>query len=83
MAYESPINMIMGEYRCHIEENIFKAVQNVGVDVNKEELIKALAYDRKQYEKGYQEGYQKGYTQALTYVLDQITPFIKDKKEEN
>lgn len=79
MAYESPINLIMGEYRCHIEENIFNAVQNVGVDVNKEELIKALAYDRKQYEKGYQEGY----TQALTYVLDQITPFIKDKKEEN
>ena len=78
MAYESPINMIMGEYRCHIEENVFKAVQNVGVDVNKEELIKALTYDRKQYEKGYQEGY----AQAMSDVLDQITAVIKDKKEE-
>ena len=32
---------------------IFKAVQNVGVNVDRDELIKALRYDRDQYKKGY------------------------------
>ena len=30
--------------------------QEIGYAVNKEELIKALQYDRQQYEKGYQDG---------------------------
>lgn len=35
---------------------ILKAVQGVGVNVDKEELLKALEYDRQQYQKGYQDG---------------------------
>lgn len=34
---------------------IISAVRRVGIDVNKEELVKALAYDRGQYEKGYED----------------------------
>lgn len=51
--WESPVNVIMGEMQTKIEGDIYKAIQNVGIDVNKEELIKAMQYDRKQYEKGY------------------------------
>lgn len=51
--YESPINQILGEMRMEMEGECMKVVQQCGFDVNKEELTKALAYDRKQYEKGF------------------------------
>lgn len=38
-----------------IESEIYKAVMNVGVNVDKEELVKALQYDREQYQKGYKD----------------------------
>lgn len=38
------------------DEQIYQAVLNVGFDVNREELEKALRYDRGQYEKGYADG---------------------------
>ena len=44
--------------QTQFEDNILRAVQNYGIIVNKEELIKALAYDRDQYDKGYQDGLQ-------------------------
>lgn len=53
--YESTINQILGEIQVTYENECMKAVQSVGFDVNKEELIKALMYDRNQYEKGYRE----------------------------
>lgn len=51
--YESSIDVIQGEIQMQLEGEILRAVQNVGVYVDKEELLKALAYDRNQYEKGY------------------------------
>ena len=38
------------------EQTIFKAIQNLDISVDKEELIKALNYDRDQYSKGYKDG---------------------------
>lgn len=55
MSYESPIKLIQSQMRNQIDEYILKTVMNVGVDVDKEELIKALAYDRGQYQKGYDD----------------------------
>lgn len=55
--WESPVNVIYGEMQTQIEGEIYKAIQNVGIDVNKEELLKALQYDREQYSKGYSDGY--------------------------
>lgn len=51
--YESPVKVIYGEMQMQVKGDIYKAIQNVGVDVNKEELIKALQYDRNQYSRGY------------------------------
>ena len=48
--YKSPIELILGEPRTEINNEIGKVIQDVGVSVDKEELIKALAYDRQQYE---------------------------------
>ena len=54
--YESPIEIIQTQMQMQMDEGILKAVQGVGIEVNKEELIKALAYDREQYSKGYKDG---------------------------
>ena len=38
------------------EEYIYGAIAKMGVTVDKDELLKALQYDRDQYEKGYADG---------------------------
>lgn len=57
--WKSPIEIteeITKQMNMVVENGIIKAVQRVGIDVDKEELLKALQYDRGQYEKGYQDG---------------------------
>lgn len=57
--WESPINVMeiqdsfVSEIKEKTEEMVFTEIKRIGIDVNKEELIKALQYDRNQYEKGY------------------------------
>lgn len=71
--WESPVNIyeihepIVEEINKHTEETIFKAIHRVGVDVNKEELIKAMQYDRNQYEKGYKDGYSDAIDELQAY----------------
>ena len=55
MSYQSPIDLIIGQMNLSLEGEICKAVQNVGINVDKEELLKALQYDRNQYQKGYND----------------------------
>lgn len=44
------------EIKTEEENHILSVIQGMGVLVDKEELIKALEYDRNQYEKGYADG---------------------------
>ena len=66
--YESPIGVIYGEITTSIENEIYKAVQDVGILVNKDELLKALQYDREQYDKGYADGFGDGYGDGKSVV---------------
>ena len=59
--YESPIivnvtDPIFESMNKARDEYVIRACQRIGVDINQEELIKALQYDRDQYEKGYADG---------------------------
>ena len=54
--YESPIEIIYGQLQTQLDGDIFRAVQKAGILVNKEELTKALQYDREQYVKGRRDG---------------------------
>lgn len=51
--YECPINIIMSDIETQFEQEVLKAVQQYDISVDKDELVKALNYDRQQYEKGY------------------------------
>lgn len=70
--YDSPINVIYGKLQTKAQEDmenhIFESVQSVGVMVDKDELIKALQYDRQQYEKGFADGKRK----FAIYMLGRI-----------
>ena len=63
--YKSPIEIITRNIQTQIDDEIYRAVQNVGINVDREELLKALEYDRGQYEKGFDDGF----AQALEIAL--------------
>ena len=63
--YQSPIEIIIGKMQTQIDDDIYRAVQNVGINVDRAELLNALKYDRGQYEKGFNDGF----AQALEIAL--------------
>ena len=69
-GYHSPIDVIINKISSsmdmQLEEGIIKTVQNVGINVDIEELIKALNYDREQYRIGYQNGFSDA--QETTWI---------------
>ena len=58
--YESPVTTIYDrvakDANERLEDYIVEEILRVGVIVDKDELIRALNYDRRQYQKGYQDG---------------------------
>lgn len=63
--YQSPIELILKHIVEEHEDGLYHSlVYHYGVDVDKEELVKALQYDRDQYDKGYQDGV-KNFAQYL------------------
>lgn len=56
LSYQSPVNIVYQGFHTQLEGDIYKAIQSYGVCVDKDELIKALQYDRDQYKKGFADG---------------------------
>lgn len=59
--YESPITLNITDISSQIVQAqdgrlMYEVQQAIGYEVDKEELIKALRYDREQYQKGYEDG---------------------------
>ena len=57
--YKSPINIVSSALRNEVENNIPKSIINIGIDIDKDEFVKALQYDRNQYEKGFSDATPK------------------------
>ena len=55
MSYKSPIDLVMSDIHLRLENEICNAVHSVDIHVDKDELLKALQYDREQYRKGYSD----------------------------
>ena len=70
--YEYPIKVTYGQANTTIADEIddhilYRVNLEIGVDINKEELIKALQYDRDQYTKGYEDGKREGMSTWISY----------------
>lgn len=53
------------QLNMHIENEVFSIIKRYNIDVNKDELIRALDYDRNQYDKGYADGVRDFYTKLI------------------
>ena len=60
-GYDSPIHVFMQDLGVkqaqEIERTVLQKLMKIGVSVNKDELMRALIYDRMQYAEGYKNGY--------------------------
>lgn len=55
--YISPIEIkVLDDFEMTLEKNVVKVVQHYGITVERDELIRALRYDREQYDRGYEDG---------------------------
>lgn len=78
IGYESPITLIVGEMETKMENDTMQIIQRYGIDVDKEELLKALKYDRDQYDKGYRNGHIDGVLQGERLYARPIGKWIYD-----
>ena len=57
--YKSPVELYVENAVSNIvkkqNDEVLEVIQNIGIHVDKDELIKALQYDRNQYDKGYSD----------------------------
>lgn len=70
MWYESPVSLALTEWKTQVENFIFCSVQKVGINIDKKELLKALSYDRNQYEKGFHNGRLAERTEGV-WIIDE------------
>ena len=78
--YKSPIEIMQVDaiYRQQEEARnkaVYSTVLKYGINVDEEELIKALKYDRGQYKKGYDDGFADG-IKAFAEKLKEYFPSI-------
>ena len=73
MSYKSPIKVQRMEIEHELihrldEEVIARVTEMLKVEIDKDELLKALAYDRGQYKAGYTDGYINGYRDGAEWM---------------
>lgn len=82
--WESPITKIYGDIHNEIirqdEENCMCTIeQAIGYKVDKPELIKALQYDRNQYDKGYSDGRASIVAEMAEFDLAKMADRVAEK----
>ena len=80
-GWESPITIVteslhkaMTKFNKTMDNKTMEAIVKVGIDVDKDELIKAMQYDRDQYSKGYTNGYNAGYNADKWISVEDMLP---------
>lgn len=82
-GYSSPIELIYSDIQMKLEDSACEAVQSVGINVDKDELIKALQYDRDQYHKGFTDGYEQGIEVGKNIVIEELKRSIENRFKRN
>lgn len=80
IGYESPVQVFSNYVEDLVtqKENYIamQVSEQMHVQVDREELVKALAYERDQYNEGYRngflEGYKKGIEQGKDIVIEEL-----------
>lgn len=67
-GYTPPVSLNLNDFQYAIGDAVVKAIAKAGIQVNQEELLKALKYDRGQYKAGYDAGFADGFVETLHIV---------------
>ena len=81
--YKSPVELVMGEMRMKLNGTITQAIQDVDINVDKEELERALQYDRGQYDKGYSDGYKDAVKEFVKRLKEVICSYVNAEDDIN
>lgn len=87
--YNSPITIFekIDNIINSIEEQrenaiVAKIQETLAIDVDKDELVRALNYDRGQYDRGYQDGHRNGVAVGRQQILDELYTFMQKQGYE-
>ncbi len=85
--YDPPIKAIYEDWKQQFDDGVYRAVVNVKIEVDKDELIRALKYDRDQYEKGFNDamraaGFAKDTNVPDKNVVKSNADRIRDMSDE-
>lgn len=80
--YESPITLYTKELQYKFEGDILAVMRNYGISVDRDELIKALRYDRMQYDYGYADGLRCANKTAITIFAEQVKMLFYEEFDE-
>lgn len=83
MDYKPPIEAIRHEMEMRFENDVMKVVQQHDIFVDKDELLKALQYDRDQYRKGFEDGYTKHESKVAREIYVAIYNEIIEARNSN
>ena len=71
--YDSPFELVMSDITTQvakkIDEECWQAVQRVGINVNKETLLRALEFDSARYREAFRRGEETGYTKRDEEII--------------
>lgn len=67
-GYTPPASLNLSDFQDAIGDAVVQAIIKIGIRVNREELLKALKYDRGQYKAGYDAGFADGFIETLHIV---------------
>ena len=56
LSYQSPVEIVSQNIREKFEGDVMQIIHSYDIHVAKDELVKALQYDRDQYKKGFADG---------------------------
>jgi len=75
--YEDPIIISQRQISENIikqteDEIVYEIQRQVMIDIDKDELLKALQYDRDQYNQGYADGKEVGYNLGYQRALEEM-----------
>lgn len=85
--YESPITVQMKMIAQQIEEQrennlTLKISEQMGVNIDKDELKRALAYDRDQYRRGYEDGWRARSKDVPHWIPVTYRPMTAEERVE-
>lgn len=80
--YQSPIELIVNQLHEKYENDCVSVCQQYGFNVDREELAKALAYDRSQYDKGFRAGYRQALKEQAE-LRNSILGLLKEWETDN